>query len=446
MIFCRHINHLRKLVPVALLLLLTGCASSPPRVINLMPAPDVYHGTAISPFADDLDVDAAPYRGMLYATDRMRVDPNAEKASGDRFYTSERGQVLRLGVAKIKLGEQNLDWEQAKSISLAKNRPDDYPLKVVDIEELGVHHASLHRFVPEDLLARKSEEPARRFANLVNKKLELSNKRDIFIYIPGYKVVYENPVLVATELWHYLGYEGVFIAYSWPATPKRTAYFSDAETTITSAYHFRTFLQYLAEQTDAERINIVAYSQGTRLVTETLHELALINYHDTREELQRQLRIGNVILIGSDIDRQVFGRYLLDGLLKIPEHLTVYASEKDKALDLSKLFYGRSRVGQMFAAGEMSETIAKYLQETEEISLVNVTAAEGAETDNGHRYFRKSPWASSDLLMTLRYDLSPAARGLVRDENSPAWNFPPDYITRLREAIVKANPSLKQKF
>jgi hypothetical protein len=37
--------------------------------------------------------------------------------------------------------------------------------------------------------------------------------------------------------------------------------------------------------------------------------------------------------------------------------------------------------------------------------------------------------------MTLRYDLAPATRGLVRTEDNPIWTFPPDYLTRLRAAV-----------
>ncbi|MDX2499988.1 MAG: hypothetical protein QNL14_05700, partial [Deltaproteobacteria bacterium] len=53
------------------------------------------------------------------------------------------------------------------------------------------------------------------------------------------------------------------------------------------------------------------------------------------------------------------------------------------------------------------------------------------------------PWASSDILITLAYGLSPAERGLVRGENMPVWEFPADYIERLRAAIIKANPELR---
>lgn len=428
---------------VAILTLLVSCASPPPRHLNLMPAPDVYNDKGFTPFVEDIDKEAAPYRGMLYATDRAPARSDVKKASEDRFYTSERGHLLRFGIARIELGKDNFSWEEARKISLAKNRPDEYPLKVTDINELGVFHGSYHQFVDKDQLSKKSDLPAKHFAELINKKLVVSHKKDIFIYIPGYKVVFENPVLVATELWHYLGYEGAFIAFSWPSTPKRTAYFSDAETTLTSAHMLRLFLEYLAHNTNAERINIIAYSQGTRLITEAMHDIALINHDKTREEVQHSLRIGNVVLVGSDIDRDVMGAYIVDGLLKVPEHLTVYASAKDKALDISKYFFGRSRVGQMYAADEMAPAVAEFLHQTPEISAINVTDAEGAETENGHRYFRKSPWASSDILMTLRYDLLPADRGLVRSEDNPVWTFPPDYIERLRSAIVKANPTLK---
>jgi len=438
-----HDKHKIYIYFVAIFMLLAGCASPPPRHLNLMPAPDVYNDKIFTPFSDEKDIEAAPYRGILYATDRAPVNPNAKKDSDDRFYSSERGHLLRLGVAKIELGEDDFSWEEARKISLAKNRPDEYPLKVTDINELGIFHGSYHQFVDKDHLATKSEKPAQRFTDLINKKLEISKKKDIFIYIPGYKVVFENPVLVSTELWHYLGYEGAFIAFCWPSTPKRTAYFADAETTLTSAYQLRLFLEYLARDTKAERINIIAYSQGTRLITEAMHDIALINLSNTRKEVQSSLRIGNVILVGSDIDREVMGAYIVDGLLKVPEHLTIYASAKDKALDMSKFFFGRSRVGQMFAQGEMPSTTTEFLFQTQEMSVINVTDAEGAETENGHRYFRKSPWASSDILMTLRYDLLPANRGLVRSVDNPIWTFPPDYIERLRSAIIEANPALK---
>jgi esterase/lipase superfamily enzyme len=186
-----------------------------------MPAPDVYSDDGITPFTDTTNINDAPYHGMMHATDRAPSDPENTKDQEEKFYANERGYLLRLGIADIELGKGDFTWEEARQISLAKNRSNKYPLKVVDVEEFGALDRSFHPLMDKKLLALKSPEPGQRFATLINNKLAISKQKDIFIYVYGYLVVFENPVLVATELWHYLGYEGVFIAYAWPSTPNR---------------------------------------------------------------------------------------------------------------------------------------------------------------------------------------------------------------------------------
>jgi len=95
--------------------------------------------------------------------------------------------------------------------------------------------------------------------------------------VHGYKVVFENPLLVASELWHFLGYEGSFIAFSWPSTPDTLAYFADLETAALSAGNLRILIQYLAEQTEARKIHIIGCSAGTWVVAQALDQLALIH-------------------------------------------------------------------------------------------------------------------------------------------------------------------------
>ena len=446
MILINSTYTLRAVLAAMLAAMLTSCATKVPRIIDLMPAPDVYSEDGITPFTDTANIAVAPYHGMLYATDRAPADPVKSEDHDEKFYANERGHLLRLGVANVELGEGNYTWEEARRIALAKNRTDKYPLKVVGVDEFGILDRSFHPLVDDKiLLAQKSHEPAKRFATLINNKLAISKQKDIFIYVHGYLVVFENPVLVATELWHYLGYEGVFIAYAWPSTPSRWAYLSDAETTTTTAYHLRKLLEFLADETNVRRIHIIGYSQGTRLVTQPLYNMALMHHDFSREEMQEKLRIGNVILVGSDIDREAMATYLVDGLLKVPEHIAIYVSEKDQALGASKFLLKRERVGEMFAQGEIPPSTVEFLKNSTELWGINVTEAEGAISANGHGYFRSSPWASSDILMTLRYNLLPAERGLVRNDDTYIWSFPQDYITRLRNAIVKVNPELGER-
>lgn len=402
-----------------------------------MPAPDLYDDGRLDPFMDAGPIEAPPYDGILYATDRELGESEAGS-----FYLNERGGLVRLGFGSISMGKNPISWEEARRISLLKNRTGKYPLKITRVEEIGILDRSITAFDDPAGFPEPLDAPALNFANLINRRLKISKRKDIYIYVHGYKVVFENPLLVATELWNFIGYDGVFIAYAWPSTPRKLAYLSDLETTTVSAHNLRVFLSYLADQTDAERIHIVGYSAGTRVVVNALQQLALLNAEKPPDHIRRSLRIGHVILVGSDIDRGIFGAYLADGLLRIPETVSIYVSQTDKALGLSKWIFGRNRIGQAYKPGEMKVWVREYLNKTPQLVQINVFGAEGAAKGNGHAYFRKSPWVSSDVIMTLMYHLTPGERGLVFEADSAAWTFPEDYIEKVRTAISEANPAL----
>ncbi len=413
-------------------LLMSACSSTGPYQIDLMPTPDIYSEAKVDPFRDDAAQSPVPYEGILYATDRQP----AKGTEVDDFYENERGHVLRLGVGKIQLGHTDLSWDEARRISLTKNRGQDYPLIVTEVKELGLLDSSRSEaFDAPEIRSEKSAD--REFAALVNAKLAISKTKDVFVYIHGYKVVFPNPLLVSTELWHFLGYDGAFVAYAWPATPSAWAYAKDLETAAYSSRNLRLLLEYLAARTRARRIHVVAFSAGTRVAIEALGQLALLNAGRTKQSIAHKLRIGNVILIGSDTDRDIFGGLLEDGLLKVMERLTVYMSGTDTALGLSNFLFTRRRLGQVFRPGKLDPEAQGFLNRTENLVGIDATDAENASAGNGHSYFRESPWVSSDVLITLKYDLPPEERGLVRHAPSPFWTFPPDYVQRLRLLLGK---------
>ncbi len=78
----------------------------------------------------------------------------------------------------------------------------------------------------------------------------------------------------------------------------------------------------------------------------------------------------------------------------------------------------------------------------DDLIVIDVSEAEQSASGNGHAYFRKSPWVSSDILTTLRYDLAPADRGLALSEELPIWTFPAYYIDKLRGVFIEVNPDL----
>jgi esterase/lipase superfamily enzyme len=428
----------RRLVAAMPLFLLVGACAGSPHTILLMPAPSIFAGGEIDPLPKEQPPVSYDDFHMLYATDR---EP-AESFDEHPYYLNEPGFVVRVGTARVTAGEGFIDWEEARRISLAKNRTTDYPLQVVSVDELGVLESS-HTFVT------RSEPPSTtpdagvaRFAELVDQRMTTSGVKDVYVYVHGYRVVFDNPLLVAAELWHFLGYRGAFAAYAWRSTPRALAYASDSETAVVRARNLRLFLTYLAENTEAERIHVVGFSAGTRLVVRAIEQLALLHADDTDEEIRQNVRIGSVVLIGADISREGFAAALAEDMLRIPDRVTVYVSSADSALRFSRWIFDRERLGQMWTEG-MPPYVASYVRERPKLEFVDVTEAAGSTSGNGHGYFRSSPWVSSDMLTYLAYDIAPAQRGLVKaSEDLPVWTFPPDYIERLRRVLVEMNPDL----
>lgn len=423
----------RQLAVLVMALAVSACGSSGPYALPFMPAPDIYAEEIVDPFADFDPIEIEDGNaGILYVTNRARTEDTEAGAS----YSSDRGYVLRAGVAETKLGEGEFTWEQAREISLLKNRTEKFPIQVNSVTEFGVLPESISSLQDAEVLGADpaaTDELVRR----VQYQLDRSRVKDITIYVHGYKVTFDNPILVSAELWHYLGYEGSFIAFTWPATPKTLAYFKDSASAAVSGAHFRRLLTTLADRTSVERINIIGYSAGTRMVVNALDQLNLLAQYAPEALKQRYLRIGHVMLVGADADRDNFSRILSEDVLDNVQSVNIYVSNKDKALGFSNwLFGGQNRLGQTFDPDTISDSGKAFLASNPKLRIINVSDAEDSDAASGHGYFRQSPWVSGDILMTLRHDLSPARRGLVLSDKGAVWRFPPDYLLRMRVALA----------
>lgn len=426
------IRPIRALAALALGLVLQACAGKAPPTLALMPAPEAFDSGAFDQAADDRPVGDIPDGGILYATGRQKSPGNAP---GD-FYTTERSLVVHLGEARIKVSNPDVTWRQAREMALLKSRSKAYPIEVSAVTEYGILNRSVTPYLDPGQQAVPPAQATARFAAEVNRRLERTRQKDVYIYVHGYKVTFDNPVLVAAEMWHFMGYEGVFIAYSWPATPEATAYVGDVDTAMGMARNLRELVHMLETDTAAERIHIIGYSAGTRLVSRTLEQMALLNRGRGPGGEVYGSKLENVFLISSDVDRSVFGAYLADGILEVPQHLIIYASAKDEALRISEGITGHERLGEALAPDKVPPPFANLLkQRRDRISYIDVSAAPEISTGNGHGYFRGSPWVSSDLMMKLMYRLSPEVRGLVRDPATGVLSFPPDYDQRMRNAL-----------
>ncbi|MGB5248705.1 MAG: hypothetical protein WBO47_03695, partial [Gammaproteobacteria bacterium] len=96
----------RFIIFLVALVTLAACSSPVRDEIDLMPAPDVYGGGMLDPLPEKDPEIELPYKTLLYATDREPGSPS----DSQEYYLNERGQIMRLGVARISLHQPDLPW------------------------------------------------------------------------------------------------------------------------------------------------------------------------------------------------------------------------------------------------------------------------------------------------------------------------------------------------
>jgi esterase/lipase superfamily enzyme len=424
--FPRHFKPAR-VAAFALAFLVVGCSEGVYDEIELMPAPVVYSAAKFDPFPASNTPVTKEETALFYVTDRAPAGPEDKQLR----YTNQRGQLSRVGVAEVALSPTVQNWDQFRQITLYGNRDRKYLLNVSGVNEIGVMPYSVAELYPSPPSKSEMGATGRAFAKQVNRQLSLSRNKDVFIYIHGYNVDFEYSTLVSKELQHFLGYQGAFISYNWAATPNRFAYFKDQESASATRRNLRSLIEYLSDHTQAERINIIGYSAGSRLAFEVTYQIALQNKGSAGP------RLGKVLLISSDLDRSYVAHALADGLLKAVDRLSVYLSGTDAALGMSSRIFGRDRLGQVWAEGDVWPALEQRLSELKKLEMIDVTEAESSDAGNGHWYFQSSPWASSDMFVTLLTDLPAQKRGLVRAPGEAFWTFPADYPQRISHITVQ---------
>lgn len=411
-------------ITASLATLLTACGEKLYNEIKLMPSPVVYTSGAFDPLGDRSGQELERQSTLFYATDRAPATPE-DRAE---FYANQRGGPLRVGTAVVAMDPPVQTLQELHTLTTSAERDRDRTLSVRKVDEIGPLKVNtpnpLANPASADVLAQASVT----FRREINQQLARTGSRDAYIYIHGYNVDFAYPTLASKELQHFLGYRGAFISYNWPATPNRFAYLRDLETAQATRRNLRGLIEYLSSETDVQRVHLIGYSAGSRLTFETVYQIALMS-----KTGESRARLGQVILIGSDLDRHYFTEAIADGLLNSVDQLSIYMSASDSALAMSRLLFGENRLGQFSEVTEETRDNAAKLAAIDKLSLINVTNAEGAALGNGHWYFRSSPWASSDIFLTLLTGKPPAARGLERLEGEATWQFPDDYPQRLTQ-------------
>ena len=413
-----------------LLLLLVGCSTSRP----LMPTPSIYLQTPASLFSALPDEAKSARLDLLYVTDRARLDD----LTGTPLYGYGRSSSAAFGSVEVVAGS-DLDWNRVVASSLdGSRRKKDVTLSIGETEELGrfpetplgivLNEGGVVETDPEILAAVEVAEAL--FMREIDRRLDLTAKNEIFIFIHGYANDFSEGAFKLAELWHFLGREGVPLLFSWPAgRGGPTGYPYDIESGNFCLFHLKELLRLLARHEEVEAIHIVAHSRGTDVATNALRELVIETQaagHDPRA----RLKVRNLVLAAPDLDMSVVEQRLIAEKTGLGiERVTIYTSQGDKAIRLSeKLRSGLRRLGRV-GASDLPEGRADDMLIWQRVTNIDFVDFEGKADRHGHSYFLSNPNASSDLVMLLRFGYAPGEENGRPLEYLGAgfWRIPDDY-------------------
>ena len=345
--------------------------------------------------------------GLLYVTNRGAV---IEKP--DPIYTILPSERLRMGVAHVRIGDENLDWETLHRLSTSDD-PDDRPIVRLDWLQPMVSLA------PKDLVADSGD--AKAFFALVDKAQ-------------------------AAQLRHFTGRRMVVLAFLWPSGGSILRYFTDVANAAASVDSFVRLIELLAEHTQAAHIDVLAYSAGAQITSPGLAQLGMPRPGETREQLRQRLRLAEVYFAAPDIDTRRFVDDL-GGYLDLVNRVTIAANLNDSALRVASIVHRASRAGRPDPTELDAEQTAFMVEASNQLGfdLIKVNPDDIPQLPKtSHAFWYEDPWVSGDLLGLMLLKAAPPQRGLeaqIGPRASRYWTFPPDFDERVKRLFLPATPT-----
>ena len=421
---------LNRAVYPMVVLLLVGCATSRP----LMPTPAIYTDQKESPYEDVPVALRTPEVEVLYATDREREQETPDNTR----YGYGRSASVAFGRVVVDLGH-DLTWEELVKQSQVSKRDRPMRVSVSAVEEIGRFPPTPapYRVVDEAIIVDKDyraeeEHAVGQFQDEIRRRLALTQRKEVFLYVHGFRNSFDIATYVAAELWHFLGREGVPILYTWPAgRPGLFGYTYDRESSEYTVFHLKQILSAISAMPEVEAIHLVAHSRGTDVATAAIREL-FIFARGAGLHPRAQYKIQNLVLAAPDLDVGVVQQRLTAEQLDHGfDTVTLYFSPADGALGIAQWLFDspRGRLGTMDEA-ELSAQgwdTAEQLNVLEERNVL-VRFDEGISDKYRHSYFRTNPSVSSDIVLLLRYGLPPGSPERPLENIGPGlWRIPPGY-------------------
>jgi esterase/lipase superfamily enzyme len=431
----------RSVLLPALVTLAAACAPT----VYLMPTPEALRQGRHDPFSVNPGLARSNRVAVAYATNRLPVGPQ-----GARSYLPLFDDTLRLGVATVRIGSQDKEWEDLYKLSTTRERHRGIELRLEKATEVAP--------IPLDGDADALSPEAQAFFRTLNEALGRSLDEDLTLYVHGANNDFYRACAHAAQYHHFTGRNSLVMVYAWPSAGSLLRYAVDVRNASQAAPVLARLLELLARHSVARHIDILAYSAGAQVLSPALAALRTRYAGEDTEQLRRRLRLGELYFAAPDIDVQRFLGQLA-AFIDMAEHVTVAANPDDSVLAMAASHHGVSRAGradpQELSAEETRWVIDASRRLAFDIIWVDPGSIPGMSRGS-HRFWYANPWVSTDVLVQLLYHARPADRGLeVRygEKGARFWVFPHDYperasraIERLKEAAGRSSRQREGRF
>ena len=248
-------------------------------------------------------------------------------------------------------------------------------------------------------------DPRSFFRELGSRAAEANARRgkgkQALLFVHGFNTSFETAIRRTGQLAWDLDFPGVPITYSWPSVGRLTKYRDDEKYAEWAKPHLANVLINLQENTDIEKIHVIAHSMGTRVLTGAILEAKELGYN---------LNYSNIILAAADIGADDFRSNIFPRIQGTAGRLTLYSNSNDRALQISSHLNSAPRLGR---SGRNIVVIP---------GMDTIDATRVDRSFVGHEYFGGNSLMLRDLNNLIVFNESPQQRRLQMQSNG-AWRF-----------------------
>ena len=373
----------------------SGAVSNTDRALETEGAPRTRGFGTPGAINNDEKWDVVP---VFFGTDRAR-DPDSNTRIS---FTSDRAKRLELGRALVTVPKTH---------------------KVPDIERPWVYSLPFTSVV----IYREEEDPAQHFTlravqalteeeflSVVRARLAKSSrfKDQALVFVHGFNTSFDDALYRTAQIAYDLKYDGAPLVYSWPSKGEVTSYSYDRESAGQAQPHLREFLELAVAKSGAKQVSIIAHSMGNQLLLPVLRDL--------RQSLPEGIKLAQLILAAPDVDRDAF-EFLASEIKGIGSGVTLYANGGDRALEVSKQFWGG-----IPRAGDVPDTGPVIVAG---VDTIDVTATNSDVFSLNHSGYAENKALLNDIQLILQTGERPPDRRIpilrrVTTERGDYWQYP----------------------